>query len=214
MDTTQTGLLWAVRESENAEAWNLFFRIYAPLLRQFSRRMGLNDAEVEDATQEVLIIVQSALRDGSYDPAKGRFRGWLYGVVRHRALALHRARQRRTRVQARDGDTGIDLLSGLPDNRDESLREIWEQEWRFAMLEEALRCLEPVLGHKAFRAFVGYALENRSVADVAAELSIAPASVYTYKNRVLNAIKDWMRRFEDDRERDDDTPSTRETENG
>jgi RNA polymerase sigma-70 factor (ECF subfamily) len=203
LDTTQAHLLWAVRESGNQDAWNIFFRIYAPMLRQFARRLGLNESECDDATQEVLMAVQRSLRDGSYDPQRGKFRGWLYGVARNRALSAHRARQRRTRVQSTGGDTDMDLLSGIPDHREDALREVWEQEWRFALLEEALRNLQPVLGDKAFRAFELYALENRSVADVAAELGIAPASVYTYKNRVLGAIKKWIAKFDDDRPEDD-----------
>ncbi|MCB9850376.1 MAG: sigma-70 family RNA polymerase sigma factor [Phycisphaerales bacterium] len=206
MDTTQTHLLWAVRESGNQEAWCVFFRIYAPMLRQFAKRLGLNEVESDDATQEVLIVVQNALRDGSYDPTRGKFRGWLYGVARNRALSAHRARKRRTRVQSAGGDTDMDLLSGIPDHREDALREVWEQEWRFALLEEAMRNLQPVLGNKAFRAFELYALQNLPVAEVAAELGIAPASVYTYKNRVLGAIKKWIARFDDDRDDASDAP--------
>jgi len=173
------------------------------MLRQFARRLGLNESESDDATQEVLLVVQRSLRDGSYDPTRGKFRGWLYGVARNRALGAHRARQRRTRVQSAGGDTDMDLLSGIPDHREDALREVWEQEWRFALLEEALRNLRPVLGEKSFRAFELYALQNRPVAEVAAELGIAPASVYTYKNRVLGAIKQWIAQFDDDRMEDD-----------
>lgn len=198
MDTTQSSLLWAVSEHGDEQAWNLFYRIYAPMLRQFSRRMGLNEVEADDVLQEVLLVVHRALREKSYDPAKGRFRGWLFGVVRHRALSAQRARQRRTRAQSVASDTGIDLLAGVPDTHDEAAAEIWAQEWRYAMLEEALRQLQPSLGEKVFRAFVLYAMENRPPAEVAAELEIATASVYTYKNRVLNAIKEWVAGFEDD----------------
>jgi len=198
LDTTQTSLLWAVCESGNEQAWHLFFRIYAPMLRQFARRLGLNEVEADDVTQEVLMVVHRALREKAYDPARGKFRGWLYGVVRNRALSVHRNRQRRTRAQAAGGNTDFDLLSGVADPHEDSVREIWEQEWRYALLEEALRQLQPALGEKAFRAFVLYAVENRPVHEVAAELGIATASVYTYKNRVLNSIREWTARFEDD----------------
>jgi len=209
VDTTQSSLLWAVSEHADEQAWNLFYRIYAPMLRQFGRRMGLNEVETDDVVQEVLIVVHRALREGGYDPAKGRFRGWLFGVVRNRALSAQRARGRRTRAQAVGTESGVDLLAGLPDTRDEAAAEIWAQEWRYALLEEALRQLQPVLGDKAFRAFVMYAVENRPVAEVAEELGIAVASVYTYKNRVLNAIKEWTARFEDDGPPDSGDPPLR-----
>lgn len=198
MDTTQTNLLWAVREGGDEVAWNLFYRIYAPMMRQFSRRLGLNEVEADDVTQEVLMVVHRALREGSYEPKKGKFRGWLYGVVHKRAMSAHRARRRRTRAQSAERDTDFDLLNSVADRSDEAIREIWEQEWRYAVLEEALRQLQPTLGEKSFRSFVLYAIENRPVQEVASQLGIAPASVYTYKNRVLKAIRKWIAHFEDD----------------
>ncbi len=198
LQTTQTNLLWAVCDSQNQKAWGDFYRIYAPMLRNFSRRLNLNETESEDVTQEILLIAHRSLKDGIYDPAKGRFRGWLYGIARKRAQMARRARCRPTRMQAEQYDDGSDLLSSLEDMHDEAIREIWEQEWRYALLEEALRQLKPSLGDNEFRSFELYAIQNWSVKKVADELNIAPASVYAYKNRVLNAIRKWIAQYEDD----------------
>ncbi len=202
MHTTQTSLLWAVRDGANHDAWLIFHRIYAPMLRNFCRRLGLDDVDADDVCQEVLMIAHRSLCDGAYDPKKGRFRGWLYGVTRKRALTAHRARQRRTRAQAVPREDGVDLLGAIPDTREETQREIWEQEWRFAMLDEALRQLQPTLGEKVYRSFVLYGVQRQPVEEVAETLGIAVASVYTYKTRVLNAIKQWVAQFEDDFEPD------------
>jgi RNA polymerase sigma-70 factor (ECF subfamily) len=196
--TTQTSLLWAVRDGEDHQAWSVFHRIYAPMLGSFCRRLGLGQADADDVSQEVLMIAHRALCEGAYDPNKGKFRGWLYGVTRKRALTAHRARQRRTRAQAMAREDGVDLLGGIPDTHEETQREIWEQEWRFAMLDEALRQLQPTLGEKVYRSFVLYGLERRPVEEVAEALGIAVASVYTYKTRVLKAIREWVGQFEDD----------------
>ena len=206
MDQTQTSLLWAVRDAGNRQAWTDFHRIYAPLVRVFCRRLGLTDADADDATQELMMLAHDALCRGVYDPRKGRFRGWLYGVARKRALMAHRARRRPTRAQAVPTEDGLDLISGLEDKHDEAERRIWEQEWRYALLEEAMRQLQPTLPEKTFQAFVLYAVEQRPVEQVAAELRISASSVYVYKSRVLDAIREWTAGFEDD---EPDRPSAR-----
>jgi len=200
VETTQTNLLWAVRDSRDGEAWFNFYRIYSGLVTRFARRMGLSDADSEDVTQEVLLLAQKSLQTGAYDPAKGRFRQWLYGIARRRALVAMRARCRRTRAQWVPGPDGTDLVERLEDKHgEEAHRQFWEQEWRYALLDEALRYVERDVGEKAFQAFNLLALQNWPVEQVAAELGIAPASVYVYKHRVLNAVKERIARFEDEK---------------
>ena len=197
MQTTQTNLLQAVRDSQNREAWGSFYRIYAPMLRNFTRRLGLSDSDSDDVTQEVLLIAQRSLREQRYDPAKGRFRTWLYGIARRQALAAMRARHRRTRVQSVATEGGIDLLTQLEDpHGEETAQEIWRQEWRYALLNEALRQVQHEVGEKTFEAFRLFAIQQRPAEEAARQLGIAPASVYVYKSRVLDAIRNWVEQFE------------------
>lgn len=196
LDTTQTNLLWAVRDSSDGEAWFNFYRIYSSMVGRFARRLGLSDADADDVTQEVLILAQKSLQTGAYDPAKGGFRQWLYGIARRRALAAMRARCRRTRAQWVPGPDGSDLVERLEDSRgEEAHRQFWEQEWRYALLDEALRHVEQDVGEKVFQAFSLLALQNWPVDKVAAELGIATSSVYVYKHRVLTAVKERIARF-------------------
>ncbi len=198
METTQTHLLWAVRDSQDSQAWTSFYRIYAGMVCGFVRRMGLPDADADDVTQEVLLIAHKSLREGIYDPSKGRFRLWLYGVARRQALTRFRERRRRTRAQW-VSDTGVDLLDQLADGgSEEAALQAWQQEYRYALLDEALRQIETTVSEKEFRAFVLYAMEQRPVQEVARILQIAPASVYVYKHRILGAIREWVERFQDD----------------
>ncbi len=195
---TQTRLLEAVRDQQNVEAWADFHRIYAPMIAAFLRRMALTHADAEDATQDILMIAHAALRDGVYDRSRGRFRGWLFGVARKKALEAHRNRRRPSRVQAVDAEDGIDLLSGLQDRPDDTGRHIWDQEWRYAVLAEALRQVKPALGDKVFEAFVQYGLHRRPPDAVAAELAISVSSVYVYKQRALAAVRQWVADYDPD----------------
>lgn len=198
MQTTQTNLLCAVRDSQNREAWGHFYRIYAPMLRNFGRRLGVNETDLDDLSQEVLVVAHRSLRDQVYDPAKGRFRMWLFGIARRQALATLRNRNRRTRMQQPKRDDSVDLLAHIEDPRTEdTIQEIWRQEWRYALLDEALREIRTEVGNKEYQAFILYAVQRQPVEKVADELSISPASVYVYKGRVLAAIQKWVAQFED-----------------
>lgn len=200
MQTTQTDLLKAIRDSDNREAWGAFYNIYAPMIASFTRRLGVEPTDADDVSQDVMMIAQRSVRDGVFDPAKGRFRAWLYGIARKRSWAMRRARQRPTRAQSVPHDGGIDLLGSVEDQSDAAERAIWEQEWRYALLDEALRQLQSQYGKKALRAFELYGVQRLPVEQVANELGIGAASVYAYKNRVLCAIKKWVAQFEDDAE--------------
>lgn len=199
MHTTQTNLLSAVRDSHNREAWGNFYRIYAPMLRHFARRVGLSDADAEDVTQESLMAAHHSLQESIYDPSKGRFRAWLYGIARRQCLVALRNRRRRTRAQHIPLDEeGVDLLTQLEDpHSDETMQEIWRQEWRYALLDEALRNIRSEVGEKPFAVFTQYAIERRPVQEVAAQLGITTSSVYVYKGRVLEAIRRWVDQFEE-----------------
>jgi len=195
---TQTRLLEQVRDGRNQQAWADFHRIYAPMIRAFCRRMGLTEADTDDATQDILMAAHDALRDHKYDPKKGRFRAWLYGVARNKALVAHRARRRPSRAQAIDTGDGIDLLSGLEDHHEEAEHHIWEQEWRYALLAEAMRQVRHTLSEKVFAAFLHYAVECRPVDEVATELGLTTSSVYVYKQRALEVIRRWIEAYEED----------------
>ncbi|MHC4063590.1 MAG: RNA polymerase sigma factor [Planctomycetota bacterium] len=201
---TQIRLLRQVCDPRNDQAWADFHRIYVPLISSFLRRMGLTDADRDDATQEVLMVAHDALRCGKYDPAKGRFRAWLYGVARRKALVAHRNRRRLSRAQSVSSEGGIDLLSDIAGRDERPERRIWDQEWHYAILAEAMRHLRAGLGDNVFEAFLRYGVERRPVDEVAAELGISTSSVYVYKKRALDAIREWVANY--DRDEPEDQP--------
>lgn len=202
METTQTNLLSAVRDAQDSKAWGSFYRIYSTMVSHFARRMGLPEADADDVSQEVLMIVHDSLLHGRYNARRGRFRSWLYGVARRQSLARLRDRRRRTRAQW-VADTGVDLLDQLEDRSDDPSLILWQQEWRYAVLAEALRHVQGQIGETVFMAFQHYAIERQPVEQVARRLGIATSSVYVYKGRVLSAVRDWIDQFEHDDEEPD-----------
>ena len=73
---TSPSLLIRIRDSEDVTAWNRFVDIYAPLIHDYGRRRGLQDADAADLAQEVLQAVAKSADRFDYDTRKGSFRGW------------------------------------------------------------------------------------------------------------------------------------------
>jgi len=198
LDTTQRNLLWAVRDARNDKAWVDFYSLYAPMVSGFVRRLGLPDADAEDATQEIMLVAQDALQKGKYKPEKGRFRAWLFGVARRQAMTAHRARRRPSRAQMVSRDSSLNPLSQLEDPYAEAERLIWEQEWRYALLGEALKHLHGEVPEKEYQAFMRYAVQREPVEQVASALGLSTSSVYVYKSRVLEALRTWLKPYQED----------------
>src|SRR4029077_20033136 len=105
--TTRLSLLVRLRNGDDAQAWEDFVNLYAPLVYGLGRRHGLQDADAADLTQDVLRALVNAVPQFRYDPARGRFRGWLFTVARNQLRKLINASRRQPMVS---GDPGAELL--------------------------------------------------------------------------------------------------------
>src|SRR5437016_1274792 len=122
---TRPSLLIRLRDSQDQEAWSQFVDLYAPLIYDFARRRGLQDADAADLTQEVLAAVAQGVRKFEYDPRRGSFRGWLFTVVMNKFRTL---RDRIYRQEQGSGDTAAhQLLQEVPAPAD---NQQWEREWQ------------------------------------------------------------------------------------
>ncbi len=56
--STHRSLLVRIRQPENSEAWAEFVNRYEPLLHNYCRRRGLQDACRQDVVHDILLQVQ------------------------------------------------------------------------------------------------------------------------------------------------------------
>ena len=174
---TTTALLESLFSEEDPAAWQAFDSRLRPILLGVAARMGLSEADAQDAVQECLAQVIAGARDGGYDRSKGRLRTWVIAVLKNRVRDVHRRRQRAPAMASESA------IARLP--ADDELERVWEEESRRRLIADALETLRrsgEVLENN-LRAFELYALEEKPAADVARELGMTRWAVYKATKR-------------------------------
>jgi RNA polymerase sigma-70 factor (ECF subfamily) len=187
---TSPTLLFRLRSEHDEEAWREFVEFYAPAVFQLCRQRGLQDADAADVSQEVLRSV--AAGPLQYDPKRGAFRSWLYGVARNK---LNDFLRRRSRHPSGSGDSGIlELINNVASDEDEAER--WEKEYQKQLFSMAADKVRAIVDESTWQAFWQTAIDGRTARDVAQALGMSEGAVYVAKSRVVARIKNHVTEIE------------------
>ena len=99
--TTSETLLNELGRDPGSVRWEEFAERYAPLIERFVRAesaahgAAIPTHDRDDLVQETLVAVSRALPSFRYDPARGRFRGYLCRIVQNLATRYRRNTGRR-----------------------------------------------------------------------------------------------------------------------
>ncbi len=183
---TRASLLLRLRQDGPARevAWENFYSLYAPIITGFARRLGASASEVEDLVQAVLSAFFAVTPEFAYDPAKGRFRGYLKTCVWHKMGELRRKAGREAAT-----------LGKLPPADDNAIEETWNDVWETDKLHRALAAVRERYAtnpdrQRTFRAFEMCTLLDRPTEQVAKELGMDVQSVRAAKSRVGKALRE------------------------
>jgi RNA polymerase sigma-70 factor (ECF subfamily) len=195
--STRASLLVRLRNPQDERAWAEFLAIYAPLVQTLARRSGLQPADSLDLEQEVFHAVAQAIDTYDPDPARGSFRGWLATIARNRLLNGLAARRRQATAT---GGTSIgQVLASVPDpspGPDDSV--LFETEYRRRVFHWAAERIRDQFQESTWLAFWRTSVEDRAVADVAAELGLTPGAIYVARSRVLSRLRQTVQDLEPD----------------
>jgi RNA polymerase sigma-70 factor, ECF subfamily len=148
-------------------------------------RLGLPDADADDAAQQVFIVATQRLAEIS----NGSERTFLYGTALRTAATLRRNQARRARwVEAKPADAAS--LEPLPD-------EEFERREALAFLDEILRRL----GDELREVFVLCEIEELSAREVAAICGIPTGTVASRLRRARRDFTLYVRKLQSERTR-------------
>jgi RNA polymerase sigma factor (sigma-70 family) len=188
MDLTSTGidhasrthasLLLRVRDPGDHQAWAEFERRYRPMIEGWCRRWF--PRETEDRVQDVYCKLVGRLRTFEYDPARGRFRGWLKTLTNRLMADLKRAPHPDLPVDEsvlEQAEAGQDLFERLA------------AEYDLELLEMVKEHVQAQVTKQTWWIYVETAERGRDPAEVARELDMAVGAVYQARYRVSSALR-------------------------
>jgi RNA polymerase sigma factor (sigma-70 family) len=188
---TRASLLARLGDPQDRAAWQQFVELYGSLVYGFARNRGLQDADAADLTQEVFLAVSNAMGRWNYDPKQGKFRGWLYGITRHKIAQLL---DRRRLQPVGSGDTNAQKL--LDEHPNQDGQDVWELEFQKQLFRVAAAKIQDQFAPTTWQAFWHTAVEGKAAAGVGKDLGLSVGAVYVARSRVLARLKEEMNRIE------------------
>ena len=190
---TNTYLLEGLKNPDNHAVWQQYVERYRPLLVRCGQRLGLGAADAEDVAQHALLSFSQSYQAGKYDRDKGRLRNWLFGITRNEIRNWRRRHQQRE-VQVSGEPDQTDFFAQLGD--EDRWEQVWDQEWRDAVMRQCLEEVRREVDPKTFEAFELFASRGWPAARVAEQLGLTANAVFIAKHRILRRIRELLPQME------------------
>lgn len=181
MPSTSPSLLERLKDPDQQLAWERFVDLYTPLIWAWTRKMGLQEADAADLTQDVLCTLARVLPTFEY-ASNGSFRAWLRTVT----INKWRERARRAQLPLEPSADHYELEHPSPDD---PVRDFWDHEYQDRLTARALQLMQAEFQPTTWKAFWNVVVLEQSGASVAAELGLSVAAVYAAKSRVLRRLR-------------------------
>jgi RNA polymerase sigma-70 factor (ECF subfamily) len=185
-DPTSSSLLRCALAREPG-AWERLVALYSPVVSHWCRQAGIPDHDIQDVAQEVFAAVSMNLAKFRADRPGTTFRAWMRGIARHKlrhylddrgepAAGGTDAQKRLHQIPAPSDD--IELSEGPADIA--------------GVYQRALGLVRGQFEERTWNAFWRVAVEDRTPAEVGAEMGITPNAVRQAKSRVLRRLREEM----------------------
>ena len=187
--TTSTTLLRDIAQDSQHVRWDEFVVRYRPMMEAFlHERFPAVDAD--DIIQETLIALCKVLPSYRYAlDEKGRFRNYLTGILRNKALRQFRKDRKQSEIVAESQHIAATSASPIDIN---------EQSYRESLFELALRqfLADESVADRTKRIFERTALNGESPEAVAASFKMTRHAVDQTKSRAMTHLREIVKELE------------------
>jgi RNA polymerase sigma factor (sigma-70 family) len=181
---TSAAMLEEMRDPNNREVWSRFVGRYEKVIGNWCRKRGLQDADADDVTQQILLILLDEMPEFVYDPTKGRFRDWLSVITRNACF----------RFLARDVSRRYQPILDDVQARDE-LERYLEEQARIEMLHAAMEEVRGRVSARDWRIFHQVSFGGVTGDVMAKELGMTIAAVFKAASRVRKRVVEQVKEF-------------------
>jgi RNA polymerase sigma-70 factor (ECF subfamily) len=188
---TSVSLLERLAGTPSNDDWQRLLDLYQPLLRAWMARAGVASSDVDDLSQEVLLVVFREV-GGFERRGRGAFRGWLRTILAHRMRDYFRGKKYRPTAT---GDSDFLRLLDQLQSPDSALSRQWDREHDDHVVAALLRLVQGDFAPLTWQAFRRHVLEGEAAVRVAAELGLSTNAVLVAKCRVLKRLRQELAGF-------------------
>lgn len=188
--STQVSLLSRLQKDDQ-DAWIQFVDRYGNRLFEWCGNRGLQTADAEDVTQNVLIKIARSIKTFEYDRSM-TFRGWLRTVTENAIVDYQRERQARQKVS--QIGQGVEALDSEQARQDLMTR--LSDAFDLELLEHAMDRVRARVDHRRWLAWKKCTREDMSGREVAEALKMPVATVYAARFQVQKLITEEIRLLE------------------
>ncbi|MFH1922892.1 MAG: sigma-70 family RNA polymerase sigma factor [Planctomycetota bacterium] len=182
---TRATLLERLRDGADALVWDEFFERYWRLIYAAARARACSEHTAEEIVQDVMLAVFEKRNVFRYDPARGRFRDWLCGLVRNKVAEFRRRPAERARALGGDSDVGVlevEADDAAPD-------ETWQTAFEEALLVVLLDMVRREVNPRTYQAFELFALYDMPGKEVARITGLSRNAVYQARKTVFQRLE-------------------------
>lgn len=188
---TRESLLIRIRDQQDQQAWSEFVEIYAPLVYNFARKQGLQDADATDVTQDVLSCVNGVISQFEYDSTKGKFRNYVFTITRNEIRRCWKD----SASQAKTGNSALqELLKQSEGNSSEE--DQWNDQHQRQVFQWACEKVKPEFKATTWQAFLLTSIEHKSAEKTARDVGISIGAVYIARSRVIKRIRELVQELD------------------
>jgi len=188
--STQLTLIARLQDPKDHGAWKRFESRYRGLVIRFAMRQGLQATDAEDVAQAVFAGLLRSMPNFRLDPEKGRFRNYLFRVVRNEISRVRSADTRPTGAAASllRGDGVVSGGDAVRDSGTDPSERAFEEEWINHHFRIAMAEIRRTFAPESVAMFERL-MRGEPVESIAADCKTTVQAVHKVKQRIRDKMK-------------------------